>query len=277
MSMQTSVTFGVVHFMANLLGTWRKQPIYRPLVSKTPHVKAMQHVLCAVKMLVIKCAAGVGSSQKTSFLPQLSIVHPARQTLSHDYRGEPRCGAREIVLICAHDGWERKSNDINSLLVFMHTSYAVGECALRQFSCRQVHSAKILSLYSWCFGIDRRTPALQQANAAALSNSYRLGISNHGQNLRDFSQMRSHPIHRETWNTTRISWEIQMKKILITTAAIAMLATSSIADAKSKTSMSHYQFMLATQQMINKQMKELTSFQRLLKQMMENESSTHHG
>jgi hypothetical protein len=68
-----------------------------------------------------------------------------------------------------------------------------------------------------------------------------------------------------------------MKKILITTAAIAMLATSSIADAKSKTSMSHYQFMLATQQMINKQMKELTSFQRLLKQMMENESSTHHG
>jgi Ni/Co efflux regulator RcnB len=71
--------------------------------------------------------------------------------------------------------------------------------------------------------------------------------------------------------------EIQMKKVLIATAAIAMLATSSIADAKSKSSMSHYQFMLQTQQMIQKQKAMLNAYEKLLKQMMENESSSHNG
>ena len=68
-----------------------------------------------------------------------------------------------------------------------------------------------------------------------------------------------------------------MKKTLISIAAVAMLATSSIADAKSKTGMSHYQFMLQTQQMIQKQRAMLNSYEKLLKRMMENESSSHHG
>jgi Ni/Co efflux regulator RcnB len=68
-----------------------------------------------------------------------------------------------------------------------------------------------------------------------------------------------------------------MKKIMISAAAVAMLATASIADAKSKANMTHYQFMLATQQMINKQKEMLRNYEKVLKQMMENESSSHSG
>ena len=75
-----------------------------------------------------------------------------------------------------------------------------------------------------------------------------------------------------------------MKKICITVAALAMLSTAALADQNSENAMRmeemRKQFFMMTDQMMNDQMSMLkmqenmlTNYQKLLKQMMENESS----
>jgi hypothetical protein len=77
-----------------------------------------------------------------------------------------------------------------------------------------------------------------------------------------------------------------MKKFLITTAALVMMSTASFAEASQETQDKMYemrmQFMTMTNQMIDGQMEMmkqhmsmLTNFQKLLKQMMDNESESH--
>ena len=75
-----------------------------------------------------------------------------------------------------------------------------------------------------------------------------------------------------------------MKKLFITVAALAMLSTAALADQNSENAMRmeemRKQFFMMTDQMMNDQMSMLkmqenmlTNYQKLLKQMMENESS----
>jgi hypothetical protein len=82
--------------------------------------------------------------------------------------------------------------------------------------------------------------------------------------------------------------EIPMKKFLIATVTLVMLSSASFAETstenRARMEEMHHQFMMMTDQMIETQMQTLkmqenmlTNFQRLLKQMMENESSTHSG
>jgi hypothetical protein len=82
--------------------------------------------------------------------------------------------------------------------------------------------------------------------------------------------------------------EIPMKKLLIATVTLVMLSSASFAETstenRAKMEEMRHQFMMMTDQMIETQMQTLkmqenmlTNFQRLLKQMMENESSTHSG
>ena len=77
-----------------------------------------------------------------------------------------------------------------------------------------------------------------------------------------------------------------MKKILVAAATLAMLSTASFADQNTenmnKMDEMRMQFMKMTDQMMNDQMSMLkmqeamlTNYQRILKQMMENESSSH--
>jgi energy-converting hydrogenase Eha subunit H len=79
-----------------------------------------------------------------------------------------------------------------------------------------------------------------------------------------------------------------MKKLLITAAALAMLAIPSFAQEKNRSETEkmrfemRMQFMKMSDDMINGQMAMLkmhetmlTNYQRILKQMMENESSSH--
>jgi lipoprotein NlpI len=68
-----------------------------------------------------------------------------------------------------------------------------------------------------------------------------------------------------------------MKKFLISTIAITMLAVSAVADAKPKRTMSHYQFMVETQQMITKQKAMLSRYEKLLQRMMQEESNDSSG
>jgi opacity protein-like surface antigen len=77
-----------------------------------------------------------------------------------------------------------------------------------------------------------------------------------------------------------------VKKFLIAAATLAMLSTASFADQntenQNKMDEMRHQFMVMTDQMINGQMEMLkmheamlSNYQKLLKQMMENESSSH--
>ena len=77
-----------------------------------------------------------------------------------------------------------------------------------------------------------------------------------------------------------------MKKLLLAGAALAMLSTASFADQNTenmnKMDEMRKQFMMMTDQMMTDQMSMLkmqesmiTNYQKLLKQMMENESSSH--
>jgi hypothetical protein len=76
--------------------------------------------------------------------------------------------------------------------------------------------------------------------------------------------------------------EIHMKKLLITVATISALSTASFAQSArtDNDKKMRHQFMEMTEQMVNSQMEMLkihsamlTNYQRLLKQMMENETS----
>jgi hypothetical protein len=77
-----------------------------------------------------------------------------------------------------------------------------------------------------------------------------------------------------------------MKKLLIAAATLAMLSTASLADQNTENENRMYemrhQFMMMTDQMLSGQMEMLkmheamlSNYQKLLKQMMENESSSH--
>ena len=74
-----------------------------------------------------------------------------------------------------------------------------------------------------------------------------------------------------------------MKKIFVTVATLALLSTTALADQNSENAMRmeemRKQFFMMTDQMMNDQMSilkmqetMLTNYQKLLKQMMENES-----
>ena len=75
-----------------------------------------------------------------------------------------------------------------------------------------------------------------------------------------------------------------MKKLLLTVATLALLSTSSFADQNTdnanRMDAKRHAFMMETQKMMNDEMAMLkkqeamiTNYQRLLKQMMENEAS----
>jgi hypothetical protein len=77
-----------------------------------------------------------------------------------------------------------------------------------------------------------------------------------------------------------------MKKFLITAATLAMLSTASLADASTETMDKMYemrmQFMTMSSQMVDAEMEMLkqhmamlSNYQKVLKQMMENESQSH--
>ena len=77
-----------------------------------------------------------------------------------------------------------------------------------------------------------------------------------------------------------------MKKLLITVAALALLSTASFADQntenENKMMEMRHQFFMMTDQMMNDQMSMLkmqetmlTNYQKLLKQMMENDMGGH--
>jgi hypothetical protein len=79
-----------------------------------------------------------------------------------------------------------------------------------------------------------------------------------------------------------------MKKLLLTATTLAMLSTAVLAEkpteSTAKMEEMRHSFMVMTQQLMDTQMQVLksqeemlTNYQKLLKQMMENESSSHSG